>query len=144
MEGRGFKPRQRGWGLFTERLSTYFRFYHKLMNPSEKQIHSQTYLERCLHPKIQALRPDKENSEGLWIPTSEQLHDLLTQRLPYPDRSVFQRTADGWEYHTYFREWAADYGTYIDTHRQFVGTDAESVLLEVLMALLGIEGRWMV
>ena len=44
----------------------------------------------------------------------------------------------------YFREWAADYGTYIDTHRQFVGTDAESVLLQALIALLGIGERWMV
>lgn len=114
------------------------------MNLSEKQTHSQTYLERCSHPEIQALRPDKGNSEGLWIPTPEQLQQLLKQKLPYPDRSVFQRTTDGWEYQTYFREWAADYGTYIDTHRQFVGTDAESVLLQVLMALLGIGERWMV
>ena len=114
------------------------------MNLSEKQTHSQTYLERCLHPKIQALRPDRENTGGAWIPTSEQLQQLLKQKLPYPDRSVFQHTTDGWEYQTYFREWAADYGTYIDTHRQFVGTDAESVLLQVLMALLGIGERWMV
>ena len=114
------------------------------MNLSEKQTHSQTYLERCLHPKIQALRPDRANTGGVWIPTSEQLQQLLKQKLPYPDRSVFQRTAEGWEYQTYFREWAADYGTYIDTHRQFVGTDAESVLLQVLMALLGIGERWMV
>ena len=63
---------------------------------------------------------------------------------PYPDRSVFRRTPDGWEYQTYFREWAADYGTYIDTHRQFVGSDAESALLQVLIALLGIGERWMV
>ena len=97
------------------------------MNPSETQRHSQEYLERCRHPQIQALRPDTEDSKDLWIPTSEQLHELLTQKLPYPDRSVFRRTADGWEYETYFREWAVDYGTYIDTHRQFVGTDAESV-----------------
>ena len=114
------------------------------MNPSETQRHSQEYLEQCRHPQIQALRPDIEDSKDLWIPTSEQLHELLTQKLPYPDRSVFRRTADGWEYETYFREWAADYGTYIDTHRQFVGTDAESVLLQVLMARLGIEERWMV
>ena len=114
------------------------------MNPSETQRHSQEYLERCRHPQIQALRPDAETSKDLWIPTSEQLHELLTQKLPYPDRSVFRRTADGWEYETYFREWAVDYGTYIDTHRQFVGTDAESVLLQVLMARLGIGERWMV
>ena len=114
------------------------------MNPSKTQKHSQEYLERCRHPKIQALRPDTETSKDLWIPTSEQLHELLTQKLPYPDRSVFRRTADGWEYETYFREWAADYGTYIDTHRQFVGTDPETVLLQVLMALLGIGERWMV
>ena len=114
------------------------------MDPSETQKHSREYLEQCQHPKIQALRPDSGNSEGLWIPTSEQLQQLLKQKLPYPDRSIFQRTADGWEYQTYFREWAADYGTYIDTHRQFVGTDAETVLLQVLMALLGIGGRWMV
>ena len=114
------------------------------MNQSEKQQYPQEYLERCQHPQIQALCPETEDTEDVWIPTSEQLHDLLTQQLPYPDRSVFQRTADGWEYHTYFREWAADYGTYIDTHRQFVGADAESVLLQVLMALLGIGERWMV
>lgn len=108
------------------------------------QSENRTYLERCLHPEIQALQPDAENTEDVWIPTSEQLQQLLKQKLPYPDRSVFQRTADGWEYQTYFREWAADYGTYIDTHRQFVGTDAKSVLLQVLMAVLGISERWMV
>ena len=114
------------------------------MNPSETQKHSPEYLARCRHPEIQALRPNTENSKDLWIPTSEQLQQLLQQKLPYPDGSVFQQTANGWEYETYFREWAADYGTYIDTHRQFVGIDPESVLLQVLMALLGIEGRWMV
>ena len=105
---------------------------------------SQEYKEKCQHPQIQALRPDLENSTGLWIPTAEQLQQLLTQKLPYPDRSALRRTADGWEYQTYFREWAADYGTYIDTHRQFTGTDAESVLLQALMAFLGISERWMV
>ena len=114
------------------------------MNPSETQRHSQEYLERCRHPEIQALQPKVENTGGVWIPTSEQLQQLLKQKLPYPDRSVFHQTANGWEYETYFREWAADYGTYIDTHRQFVGTDAETVLLQVLMALLGIGDRWMV
>ena len=114
------------------------------MDQSEKQMPSQEYLERCRHPEIQALQSETNCSEGLWIPTSEQLQQLLTQRLPYPDRSVFRRTPDGWEYETYFREWAADYGTYIDTHRQFTGTDAESVLLQALMALLGIGERWMV
>ena len=63
---------------------------------------------------------------------------------PVPGSVSFQRTADGWEYQTYFREWAADYGTYIDTHRQFIGPDAETVLLQALMALLGIGERWMV
>ena len=114
------------------------------MNPSETQKHSQEYLELCRHPKIQALQPKVENIEGIWIPTSEQLQELLKQKLPYPDRSVFQQTENGWEYETYFREWAADYGTYIDTHRQFVGTDPETVLLQVLMALLGLGERWMV
>ena len=114
------------------------------MNPAETQKYSQEYLERCQHPEIQALRPETENSKDLWVPTSEQLQQLLQQKLPYPDRSVFQQTQNGWEYETYFREWAADYGTYIDTHRQFVGTDAESLLLQVLMALLGIGERWMV
>ena len=110
----------------------------------EKQKYPQGYIERCRHPEIQALRPETGNTEEVWIPTSEQLQQLLTEKLPYPDRSVLQRTADGWEYETYFREWAADYGTYIDTHRQFFGTDAESVLLQALMALLGIGERWMV
>lgn len=114
------------------------------MNPSETQKHSQAYLERCRHPEIQALQPKVENTEGIWIPTAEQLQQLLAQKLPYPDRSVFRQTENGWEYETYFREWAADYGTYIDTHRQFVGTDPENVLLQVLMALLGIGERWMV
>ncbi len=114
------------------------------MNPSETQKYSQEYLARCRHPEIQALRPDTENAKDLWIPTSEQLQQLLKQKLPYPERSVFRQTEDGWEYETYFREWAADYATYIDTHRQFVGTDPEGVLLQVLMALLGIGERWMV
>ncbi|MDE0637495.1 MAG: hypothetical protein OXI43_16790 [Candidatus Poribacteria bacterium] len=106
--------------------------------------HSEKYLKMCRHPAIQALQPISENTENLWLPTAEQLHELLNQKLPYPDRSNFRCTADGWEYETYFREWAADYGTYIDTHRQFVGEDAEVVLLQALMALLGIDGRWMV
>ena len=114
------------------------------MNPSETQKHSQAYLAQCRHPEIQALRPDTENSKDLWIPTSQQLQHLLAQKLPYPDRSVFHQTENGWEYETYFREWASDYGTYIDTHRQFVGTDPETVLLQALMALLGIGERWMV
>lgn len=114
------------------------------MNPFDTQKHSQEYLEQCQHPEIQGLRPDTENSKDLWIPTPEQLQQLLAQKLPYPDRSVFQQTPSGWEYETYFREWAADYGTYIDTHRQFIGTDPETVLLQVLMALLGIGERWMV
>lgn len=110
------------------------------MNASEKQ----EYHKRCRHPEIQALRPETEDTEAIWIPTSEQLQQLLTEKLPYPDWSVLQRTANGWEYETYFREWAADYGTYIDTHRQFSGTNAESVLLQALMTLLGIGERWMV
>ena len=114
------------------------------MNPSKKLVPSPEYLERCRHPEIQALQPKSEDTEGVWIPTSEQLQQLLTQKLPYPDRSVLRRTAEGWEYEIYFREWAADYGTYIDTHRQFTGTDSESVLLQALMALLGIGERWMV
>ena len=105
---------------------------------------SQEYIEQCQHPKIQALRPDTENPKDVWIPTSEQLHELLKQKLPYPDRSSLHCTADGCEYQTYFREWAADYGTYIETHRQFTGTDAESTLLQALMACLGIGERWMV
>ena len=114
------------------------------MNPSETQKYSEAYLEWCRHPEIQALQPNVENTEEIWIPTSEQLLQLLKQNLPYPERSVFHQTENGWEYETYFREWAADYGTYIDTHRQFVGTDPETVLLQVLMALLGIGERWMV
>lgn len=114
------------------------------MTGFEKQQYPQGYLERCRHPEIQALRPETGNTEDVWIPTSEQLQQLLTEKLPYPDRSVLQRTVDGWEYETYFREWAADYGTYIDTHRQFSGPDAESVLLQALMAVLGIGERWMV
>lgn len=102
------------------------------------------YLDLSRHPEIQALKPDTENSEDVWLPTCEQLHALLTQKLPYPDRSVFQHTAAGWVYQTYFREWAADYGTYIETQRQFVGCDAKTVLLQVLSAALGIGERWMV
>ncbi len=110
------------------------------MNPSDKKH----YLKMCSHPTIQALKPNYLNTNDLWIPTVEQLHDLLNQKLPYPERSTFNKTANGCEYETYFREWAADYGTYIDTHRQFTGPNAEIVLLQVLMALLGIDGRWMV
>ncbi len=131
-------------GLMESIDTEMFTAYNHYMDQSEKQTRSEEYLKRCRHPQIQALRPDSENAKSLWTPTSEQLHELLAQKLPYPDRSILRRIADGWEYETYFREWAADYGTYIDTHRQFVGTDAESVLLQVLMALLGIGERWMV
>lgn len=110
------------------------------MNTSDKQH----YLKMCKHPAIQALQPTSEATKDLWIPTVEQLQELLNQKLPYPHRSNFTKTANRCEYETYFREWAADYGTYIDTHRQFVGPNAEIVLLQVLMALLGIDGRWMV
>ena len=109
-----------------------------------EEMLSQEYVERCRHPQIQALRPDTETLNDLWIPTSEQLQELLTRKLPYPERSTFSQTPGGWIYETYFREWAADYGTYIDTHRQFTGTDPKNVLLQVLMALLGIGERWMV
>ncbi len=98
----------------------------------------------CQHPEIQALKPHTEPTKDFWLPTAEQLQELLNQKLPYPERTSFHHTANGWEYETYFREWAADYGTYIDTHRQFVGSVEEVVLLQVLMALLGIDGRWMV
>ena len=114
------------------------------MDQLERQKYAQEYLEQCRHPEIQALRPETEDTKAIWIPTSDQLQQLLTEKLPYPDRSVLQRTTDGWEYQTYFREWAADYGTYIDTHRQFIGPDAERVLLQALIALLGIGERWMV
>ena len=57
------------------------------MDHSEKQTPAQEYIEKCQHPQIQALRPDSENLKNLWIPTAEQLQQLLTQKLPYPDRS---------------------------------------------------------
>lgn len=106
--------------------------------------HSQKYLEMCRHPTIQALQPTPDNSNNPWIPTLEELKQLLNQKLPYPDRSNFQKTDNGWIYETYFKEYAADYGTYIDTHRQFVGDDPCLLLMKVIAALLGIEGRWMV
>lgn len=114
------------------------------MNTSKEQTYPKAYIEMCQHDAIQALKPNVINSDEVWIPTSEQLFELLNQKLPYPERSNFKRTVNGWEYQTYFREWADDYGTYIDTYRQFVGAHAESVLIQVLFALLGIEERWMV
>ena len=114
------------------------------MSRPEQLNHSQKYIEMCRHPAIQVLQPTTKNTEDLWLPTSEQLHELLSQKLPYPNRSSLHRTSDGWVYETYFREWAADYGTYIDTHRQFVADEVEEVLLQVLIAVLGIDGRWMV
>ena len=83
-------------------------------------------------------------SADLWLPTLEQLHALLAEKLPYPETSVLQQTADSWEYQTCLREWAADYGTYIDAHRRFVGASPEVVLLQALTAALGIGERWMV
>ena len=106
--------------------------------------HSSEYLQMCCHPTIQALRPTTENTKNSWIPTLDQLKQLLNQKLPYPERSNFSKTDDGWIYETYFKEYAADYGTYIDTYRQFVGDDPNLLLLKVLGALLGIEERWMV
>ena len=87
---------------------------------------------------------DLAESENLWLPTREQLLALLAEKLPYPETSVFRQTADGWEYQTCLREWASDYGTYIDAHRRFVGTCPEMVLLQALTATLGIGERWMV
>ena len=106
--------------------------------------HSQEYLKMCCHPAVQALQPTPDNTKNPWIPTLEELKQLLNQKLPYPDRSNFQKTDDGWIYETYFKEYAADYDTYIDTHRQFMADDPRLLLLKVLAALLGIEGRWMV
>jgi len=114
------------------------------MKPSREQTYPQPYIDMCQHPAIQVLKPNTVHTNEVWIPTSEQLYELLNQKLPYPERSSFKRTTNEWEYQTYFREWADDYGTFIDTHRQFVGTHAESVLMQVLIALLGIEERWMV
>ena len=87
---------------------------------------------------------DLAESENLWLPTREQLLALLAEKLPYPETSIFRQTADGWEYQTCLREWASDYGTYIDAHRRFVGTCPEIVLLQALTATLGIGERWMV
>ena len=83
-------------------------------------------------------------AENLWLPTREQLLALLAEKLPYPETSLFRQTADGWEYQTRLREWAADYGTYIDAHRRFVGASPEIVLLQALTAALGLGERWMV
>ena len=83
-------------------------------------------------------------AENLWLPTREQLLALLAEKLPYPETSLFRQTADGWEYQTRLREWAADYCTYIDAHRRFVGASPEIVLLQALTATLGIGERWMV
>ncbi len=111
------------------------------MNRSQQQ----TYIAHCRHPEIQALRPQAEAADTeLWIPTCAELQTLLAQRLPSPERTVFQQTPDGWVYETYLSEWAADYGTYIDAHRRFIAPDAESVLLQALLAVLGIGERWMV
>ena len=87
---------------------------------------------------------DLAESENLWLPTREQLLALLAEKLPYPETSIFRQTADGWEYQTCLREWASDYGTYIDAHRRFVGASPEIVLLQALTATLGIGERWMV
>ena len=87
---------------------------------------------------------DLAEAENLWLPTREQLLALLAEKLPYPETSIFRQTADGWEYQTCLREWASDYGTYIDAHRRFVGTCPEMVLLQALTATLGIGERWMV
>ena len=87
---------------------------------------------------------DLAESENLWLPTREQLLALLAEKLPHPETSIFRQTADGWEYQTCLREWASDYGTYIDAHRRFVGTCPEMVLLQALTATLGIGERWMV
>ena len=134
----------------------------------------QEYVAMCRHPEIQALRPKKSirtvarepgtggpdlscdtvargpvprdlaEAENLWLPTREQLLALLAETLPYPETSVFRQTADGWEYQTRLREWAADYGAYIDAHRRFVGACPEIVLLQALTATLNIGERWMV
>ncbi len=74
----------------------------------------------------------------------EQLERLLQQRLPYPKTASFRQTADGWEYRTRLREWATDYGTYIDVQRRFRASLPELALLKALMAALGIGERWMV
>ena len=87
---------------------------------------------------------DLAESKNLWLPTREQLLALLAEKLPYPETSIFRQTADGWEYQTCLREWASDYGTYIDAHRRFVGTCPEMVLLQALTATLGIGEQWMV
>ena len=127
----------------------------------------QEYVAMCRHPEIQALCPEKRShavargpvshpvargpvprelpeAENLWLPTREQLLALLAEKLPYPETSLFRQIADGWEYQTRLREWAADYGTYIDAHRRFVGASPEIVLLQALTATLGIGERWMV
>ena len=87
---------------------------------------------------------DLAEAENLWLPTREQLLALLAETLPYPETSVFRQTAEGWEYQTCLREWAADYGAYIDAHRRFVGACPEIVLLQALTATLDIGERWMV
>lgn len=114
------------------------------MNRADKRNHTEEYLQLCEHPAIQALKPTISHSDEVWRPTADELLILLNEKLPYPDRSNLRQTKDGWEYDTYFREWAEDYGTYIDTHRQFIDTDVKTVLLKTLAACLGIDRKWMV
>ncbi len=95
-------------------------------------------------PVPRALLAEPEEPENLWLPTRAQLLALLAEKLPYPETAVFRQTVYGWEYQTCLREWAADYGTYIDAHRRFVGASPEIVLLQALTAALGIGERWMV
>lgn len=114
------------------------------MNHPDKRNHTEKYLQLCEYPAIQALRPTHAYTDEVWRPTADELLQLLNEKLPYPDRSNLRQTTDGWEYDTYFREWAEDYGTYIDTHRQFFAPDTETVLLLALSACLGIDGKWMV
>lgn len=114
------------------------------MDRLERGQYPREVLALCRHPEVEWLRPDTASSEDVWVPTVEQLRQLLVRFLPYPGRSVLRHTGAGWEYQVDFREWAGDYGTEIETRRRFIGDSVEDVLLQALIAVLGIGDRWMV
>ena len=125
------------------------------------------YINACRHPAIQNLKPqltdvdlvltetddvklvaDIPNAVAIqekliWLPTLEQLLSALRGQVTAP--IVWREcSTEGWECIVTISEWAADYETYIDTQRRFVGTEPKQVAIEALGATLGIGERWMV
>ncbi|MCZ6681423.1 MAG: hypothetical protein O7E52_29765 [Candidatus Poribacteria bacterium] len=122
------------------------------------------YIDKCRHPAIQRLKPELDGSDlvwtsadrlmlvaeagnpagHIWLPTLDQLLCLLRERCDNPNEPILRPCEGGWECIVTISEWTADYGTFVDAQRRFVGENPKLVVLRALKAAIGAGERWMV